>query len=383
MSANAVESECIDALVIGGGVFGCVVALELSEQGKSVMLVDRGDKLLARASYCNQARIHQGYHYPRSILTAQRSRINFSRFVEDFSDCVESDFDKYYAIGRSFSKVTAVQFRQFCARIGAPIAKAPNYIRQMFDPYLIEEVFKVQEYAFNAVKLRSILQLRLNSVGVDTRLCTTAVSLERGANGLAVQLVNADAVPTTVVAGVVFNCTYSALNQILENSLRENVPLKHEMTEMALMEPPDELRGLGITVMDGPFFSFMPFPPRELNILSHVRYTPHYHWWDNQGEKLVDINDYLSRNPPVTRYRLMQKDAARYLPLLNSARYIDSIWEVKTLMPRSEMDDSRPILFRSSDREPRVISILGGKIDNLYDIRDRLRAYLLCSREVE
>ncbi len=53
---------------------------------------------MSRASYNNQARVHNGYHYPRSILTALRSRISFPRFVDEFRDCVDSDFDKYYLI---------------------------------------------------------------------------------------------------------------------------------------------------------------------------------------------------------------------------------------------------------------------------------------------
>jgi hypothetical protein len=36
------------------------------------------------------------------------------------------------------------------------------------------------------------------------------------------------------------------------------------------------------------------------------------------------------------------------------------------------MDDSRPILFKKSDEIPGLVSILGGKIDNIYDIKDCL-----------
>lgn len=62
------------------------------------------------------------------------------------------------------------------------------------------------------------------------------------------------------------------------------VPLKHGLTELALVEVPDRHRGLGVTVMDGPCFSLMPFPARGLHTLSHVRYTPHAHWYDGGGD---------------------------------------------------------------------------------------------------
>jgi hypothetical protein len=63
----------------------------------------------------------------------------------------------------------------------------------------------------------------------------------------------------------------------------------------------------------------------------------------------------------------MQKDAQRYVPALARARHVDSLWEVKTVLPASEVDDSRPILFHRHPQLPELISVLGGKIDNVYD----------------
>jgi septum formation inhibitor-activating ATPase MinD len=49
---------------------------------------------------------------------------------------------------------------------------------------------------------------------------------------------------------------------------------------------------------------------------------------------------------------------------------VDSIWEVKTVLPKSEVDDSRPVLYRADCGLPNLTCILGGKIDNIYDIVD-------------
>src|SRR5262245_6474321 len=101
--------ETYDVVVIGGGFFGCMIAVHLRRHHARVALLERGGRLLGRASYNNQARAHNCYHYPRSVLTAYRSRINFPRFVAQFGDCIDSDFEKYYAIARMFSKVTSPQ----------------------------------------------------------------------------------------------------------------------------------------------------------------------------------------------------------------------------------------------------------------------------------
>lgn len=85
-----------------------------------------------------------------------------------------------------------------------------------------------------------------------------------------------------VSAKYVFNCTYSAINKIISASRLPIIPLKHELAEMALVEVPEPLKHLGITVMCGSFFSIMLFPPRGLHTLSHVRYTPHFYWQETE-----------------------------------------------------------------------------------------------------
>ena len=138
---------------------------------------------------------------------------------------------------------------------------------------------------------------------------------------------------------------------------------------MALMQMPPELDGLGITLMDGPFFSMMPFPARGLHTLSHVRYTPHLNWKDECG-----INPYQKLNEyhRETRVDRMVRDVARYVPAVSTAQYKDSLFEVKTVLVKNEGDDGRPILFEHHDELPGCYSVLGGKIDNIYDVFEQL-----------
>jgi glycine/D-amino acid oxidase-like deaminating enzyme len=60
-----------DAVVIGGGHYGLRIALHLWESWglRDVLVLEAEPKLMSRASYANQARVHNGYHYPGSILT--------------------------------------------------------------------------------------------------------------------------------------------------------------------------------------------------------------------------------------------------------------------------------------------------------------------------
>ena len=136
------------AVIIGGGFFGVVIASHLAQRfpGERVVLLEREPRLMQRASYSNQARIHNGYHYPRSFTTAHRSRVNLPRFVERWPQSAERGFTKVYGIARRNSKVTAGQFVQFCRSIGARLEPAPESVTRLFSPQLIERLFLVCIY---------------------------------------------------------------------------------------------------------------------------------------------------------------------------------------------------------------------------------------------
>jgi glycine/D-amino acid oxidase-like deaminating enzyme len=351
-----------DAIVIGGGFYGGRLSLALRAAGESVLLLEREPMLLGRASLVNQARVHQGYHYPRSILTAVRSRQNYERFREEYREAMYESFDHYYAVARNESKTTAAQFVQFCKRIGAPAEPAPEHVRRLFDAARIEDVYLVRECAFDAVKLRDRLSKDLNSEGVEVLVRANATRVSREGDALGVEWTR-DGAGGHAAAARVYNCTYSAINEILAGSGASLAPLKRELTEMALVEPPAELQGIGVTVMDGPFFSLMPYPSRPgLCTLSHVRYTPHCAW--------LDETDAAPRHGNATRFPHMVRDAARFLPAIAGARYVESLFEIKGIMPRSEQDDSRPILFREVAELPGMFNVLGAKIDSVYDIEN-------------
>lgn len=365
------ESSETEVLIVGGGFYGCMIAAHLSRQGRAVRLLERAEKLLTRASYANQARVHQGYHYPRSLITGFRSRANYSRFLQEFPESICQTFDKYYAIGREFSKVSANGFHLFCERIGAPIEPAARHVQQLFDPTLIENVFRVEEVAFDATRLRQRMEAELNQAGVAVSLGVEAERLELRPNGQIEVAVKSASGMESVRAGEVYNCTYSSLNQLARNSGLPLLPLKQEIAEMGLMRMPAELNHIGVTVMCGPFFSCMPFPSAGLHTLSHVRYTPHASW--QEGPNCSDRPRELPANGELTSaVGKMVRDAARYMPALAKAEPVRSLWEIKSVLPANEGDDGRPILFHRNCGIPGYHLVLGAKIDNIFDVLERI-----------
>ncbi len=361
-----------DAIVIGGGFYGAAIAIYLTKERSfsKVVLVEQEPDLLMRASFNNQARVHNGYHYPRSFTTAFRSRVNLPRFVRDYPSAVKQDFTKVYAIAQRNSKVTAKQFERFCREIGAKLDPAPPSLSKLFEPRLVEKVFLAEEYAFDAKQLARWAKRELDEAGVEIRLNTRVNSIRMLKDKLSVECDDKNSL-MELSTRFVFNCSYSGLNQFSGDFPGTKTKLKHEITEIALLQAPPALCGLGVTVMDGPFFSMMPFPARGLHTLSHVRYTPHLHWNDQQG---IDPYQTLKQYERATRVDRMVRDVGRYLPAVLDAKYIDSLFEVKTILVKNEADDGRPILFEKHPELPGCYSILGGKIDNLYDVLEKLDA---------
>lgn len=362
--------ERADAVVIGGGFYGATLAVQLARRLGRIVLVERGSALLTRASFANQARVHAGYHYPRSIMTALRSAVNFTRFVADYGECVDRSFTKIYAIARD-SKITAAQFAAVSDEIGAPIREARPEHAALFSTWLVEQAFETREYAFDAVALARRATADLERAGVNVRFRTTATRVTEAPGGdVDVRL---EPIGRTVRASHVFAAAYAETNTLLHHSGLPLLPLKNELAEIALLRVPDILRSLGITVMDGPYFSVMPFPARRLHSIHHVRYSPHHHWRDLEGWR--DAYAHLDGITPRSRWPYMKADATRWLPALAQAELAEALFEVKTVLMQNEVDDGRPILFRPHHGLRNFSVVLGAKIDNIYDMIDALQAF--------
>lgn len=344
-----------DVAVIGGGFYGCMLALYFKKNFKNVILIEKEEDLLLKASYNNQARIHNGYHYPRSFVTAFRSHVNYDRFISDFKNCVEDNFQMTYAIAANNSKITTSQFMKFCQQIGSPISVAPLKIKNLFNSRLIEEVFLVEEAVFNAAKLRSTLKEKLKSAKIKVKYSSEVIKITPQDKGILLHLRNGE----KISGNRVFNCTYAGINNILQNSSLPTLPFKYELTQMPLLEVPKELKKLGITIMDGPFFSIMPFPDKKLHTLHHVRYTPLI--------SSIKTHDSIKSTLP-TSVIYMIKDAQRFVPALKNAEYKGSLYEMKTVLMINESSDARPILFKKDYKLDDFYVVMGGKIDNIYDI---------------
>ncbi|MCL1830985.1 MAG: amino acid oxidase, partial [Oscillospiraceae bacterium] len=185
--------------------------------------------------------------------------------------------------------------------------------------------------------------------------------------------------------GYLLNTTYASCNEIIGLVGFEPIKIKYELCEIILCEVGDELTNIGITVMDGPFFSIMPFGKTNLHSLTSVTFTPHMSSFSSNPEfscqnrsnglcspsHLSNCNDCVAS--PKTAYSYMGSLARKYLLEKYSFSYKESLFSMKPIMMTSEVDDSRPTVIRVHSTEPTFISVLSGKINTVYDLDNVLQ----------
>ncbi|MGL1922395.1 MAG: FAD-binding oxidoreductase [Hyphomicrobiales bacterium] len=360
------STNIFDMIVIGGGLYGCKTALFFAKKGFKVALVEQNESLLLRASRNNQSRIHNGYHYPRSLMTAIGSSRNYEKFKFDFSTCLIDDFEHIYAIASNNSKINSNQFHSFCKNIGIPLKPTSKSQRSLFDFNRIEEIFLVDEIGINTISMGQNLSMQiekeknislfLNTHCSRAEIEPTHMSVETSSGKLKAQ-------------GVMV-AAYAQINSFLTASSFKPLKLKVEVTEMALVKRPSSLANIATTIMDGPFFSMMPFGGNDLSTLSHVRYTPHSSSTSTNKNFVKTLQKYKALQN--TRFPFMRNDAARYMPAIRKAKYIDSLYELKVVPEKNEIDDGRPILICEhvgtlGGKTPFLISVLGSKLDAIYE----------------
>ena len=110
--------ETYDKIILGAGLYGLYSALYCGRKGQKVLVLEYDGEAFKRATYINQARVHMGYHYPRSYSTAIKSAGYFNRFNRDFGFCILKKFDQVYATSSTFSWSDAKEFKAFCQATG-------------------------------------------------------------------------------------------------------------------------------------------------------------------------------------------------------------------------------------------------------------------------
>ena len=373
----------IDKLIIGAGLYGLYAALYCAKKGQRVKVLEIDREPFSRATYINQARVHMGYHYPRSLSTAIKSAGYFKRFVEDYDFCILFDFQQIYATAKHFSWTDAAEFEKFCKDAGIPCEPLP--VDRYFKTGSCDGAFLTKEYTYDAHILRDYFLEELKKYPQAEICCDREIQhIEKRFDCYEVTA-SCGGKEEVYQSPFVLNATYASVNQVL--NLIEGIDanpfkIKYELCEIILCQAKDSLKNIGLTVMDGPFFSVMPFGRTGMHSLTSVTFTPHKTSYDtvpsfscvrggNCTQRwLGNCNDCVNR--PETAWEYMSALAHKYMREEYGFTYEGSLFSMKPILKASEIDDSRPTVIKYLSQEPTFISVLSGKINTVYDLDEFL-----------
>ena len=151
--------------IIGGGIFGCWIAIELSnlDKIKQITVIEKNDELMNEASKKNQHRFHLGYHYPKSESTIQQIKKAKTEFENNFSDCIFPIENNLYFISKKDSKTTTEQFENIFAKDNIERVD-PALYKSYVNLEEVDSCFRVGEKGLNNLGLKTKILNKLDSI---------------------------------------------------------------------------------------------------------------------------------------------------------------------------------------------------------------------------
>lgn len=370
--------ELYDKIIIGSGLYGLYSAERCGKRGEKILVLEYEDAAFKRATFINQARVHMGYHYPRSYATAIKSAGYFRRFMEDYGFSILTKFDQVYATSAHFSWSDAEQFKKFCADAHIRCHEMPA--SHYFKNELCDGAFLTEEYYDAQILKQYFLEKIAGYPSVEIRYGSRIENVEQDRDKYSLTLAGGE----RLASPFVLNATYASVNQINRMLGIDTFAIKYELCEIILCHVNEPLNNVGLTVMDGPFFSIMPFGKSGYHSLTSVTFTPHVTCkcplptfgcqLQSQGfcspEQLGNCNDCPAK--PATAWPFMSKLAQKYLNDNLKFEYNHSLFSMKPILLASEIDDSRPTVIRLHHKAPTFVSVLSGKINTVYDLDEIL-----------
>lgn len=368
-----------DKLIIGAGLYGLYSALKCGQAGQNVMVLERDPAPFMRASYINQARVHMGYHYPRSFSTAIKSAHYFERFCKDYDFCLHTEFDQVYATSSHFSWTNANEFKKFCKN--ADIRCDSVDPEWYFNPGMCDGAFLTKEYTYDAQVLKKWFLEQLEKCS-NVEIVYDDMPIEIVERGKIWHIKTKKGL--TIKTTFVLNATYAGINDVHKLLGFEPFKIKYEKCEIILCEVNEKFKNVGITVMDGPFFSIMPFGQTGLHSLTSVTFTPHETSYESVASfpcqhscnglchpgSLYNCNECPAK--PQSAWDYMNQLARKYLKEEYGFKYHSSLFSMKPILMASEIDDSRPTVVKFMNEKPKFVSVLSGKINTVYDLDEVL-----------
>jgi hypothetical protein len=343
--------------IIGAGFFGLSIASMLEKNKKlnaNVEIFDAEDQPFTGASFNNQCRIHQGFHYPRSAFTIYQSIIGFDQFISEFADAVSPVAKNWYLI-RDDGLVDKSEYLAVMDAFSLEYdihENPPVYLKNK-NRYVLSIL--TNEYSVNLKQLKKIVLSQIESK-IHLQKKVIEINAEEG--------VFKTQNNTYGPFDLIINCTYNNTNLGLGSN---TLDLKYELAALVYGSTSLE-NNEAITIMDGPFVSVYP-AGKNRHTLSSVIHTPFKKYPNYE----LFYNDYTNRIKIAEKHNVANKIIQHVKEYLDISVDYEKIWVTGKTKIKSDKGDSREVLIRHNKK---VMSVLGGKLDAIYQTNQKILEYI-------
>jgi glycine/D-amino acid oxidase-like deaminating enzyme len=286
--------------IIGAGIFGSEAAIQLAKHGHKVELFEKNDNILSGATSNSTNRLHVGLHYPRDLETALQSKNGFLEFETRFPSAIRGNFNNYYALSRQNSRISLKEYLAAAERAQIEIIAVDKLdLREKgFNTSEIESAWICNEKVIDMASLRKCLLLDIDECNITLNLKTEIKSIESNPKGWILNS-NEGYLETF---DVLVRATYGS-DQItgLPTSRVDQVKEFHKTLVLEVLTSGPSL---GMTVVDGDFFTMLPngfadthliYGPTASVLARHVGENPPSSWNKISEDVVTDATANLIR----------------------------------------------------------------------------------------
>lgn len=323
--------------VLGAGWYGCSIALGLSRDHE-VEVHETRATIFEGASGSIPARLHLGFHYPRSRMTRAACLEHSETFMERYGHLTAGVPVNIYAVARDRS---LVDFDQYVRTLQGEVEFVRIARPEEFGLRNVEGAVLTGERHIVTSRARAYFEEQLGK--------RIKCNMPRA------EVLDDDAWDLTV------DCTFCA---------NESAGVdRYEPCIVPILRGPVDR---AVTIMDGPFPSLYPWDEeRGLSSLSSAFWTP-FSKELRSWQAARDLLDNLAPSERLERCDGMIASMAEFYPAIRNYELVD--WKLSVrAMPLSGADTRLVEVVRLRDR---LVRVRAGKIDAVLHAEQLVRGYL-------
>lgn len=318
-------------LIVGAGWYGCHIGLYLKKKKHNVKIYEKGSDIFQGSSGKNQFRLHQGYHYPRSLTTIQEAKINYQKFKKKYINFIKFPKKNIYCIA---NKLSLIDFGTYVNILKAN--KLPFTQRKFTFLKNIEGAVLVKEGVFQNSKIIKYFKKKLKKEIFFKKKIENINKLSE----------NFD---------YVIDCT----NNTQKNNFKKKI--KYILTISFIYKKKSKKSEYTLTVMDGKLPSIFPYADKKnYYTLTHSKYT-HLKSF-NSIDKLENYKKIISKLLVKKYKKLSEKSICDFYTNFSEKFSYKGYFLSYKVIPYGK-SDCRPVFY---NKYKNIISVFSPKIANIF-----------------